>query len=132
MRVYFDYIWAFFMRAPLPTDVPVLLLNPARRMRRNDTGTTKSTPPPPPLQEQTKNKEKQKQKEYNNIKHTLEECLIIYEPVDVFSVRNNKLGWSRFHQSGLTEQIRLRTERIFWVFVVHASCMRKRFGQNLG
>ena len=26
-RVYFDYIWAFLMRAPLSTDVPVLLLN---------------------------------------------------------------------------------------------------------
>ena len=26
-RVYFDYIWAFLMHAPLSTDVPVLLLN---------------------------------------------------------------------------------------------------------
>ena len=26
-RVFFDYIWAFLIHAPLSTDVPVLLLN---------------------------------------------------------------------------------------------------------
>ena len=32
-RVYFHYIWVFLMRAPLSTDVPVLLLNQPNKGR---------------------------------------------------------------------------------------------------